>query len=478
MLPHIADRIISPSEITEPSVRNAIDDNVDRLLMHGQDRFGFARLAMSIADLRDLPPLHLMDHRLRLPRLTLMQDSAKGSDALEEQIVNRLNRMLLASSHPGGRELVRQALGCEPVSDSHRIHQALPISPRFVSHVLRGRLGSAIALVPQVKWGAFGEERAFKIVQMMLTYHGAFQTQLLAARGHIIDRLLFRLFPSPRAYTEAEACKQLIYVLETIEKIIEKTTGEASQPPQRELVTDREGHVQKLRDHMRLSNDELLDQMVAFFTNNRHSLNELRRRLKDIQKKATVNSLHKSFFGLTSVETLQFASARLIQMRNLAEEIVRSVYALNRFIPVDPAGLPIIEDQEVAQISFIYRALILRDERATQLVDDHAQEIDLAAAWRELSNDKTPGANTMKKRSQYLKSNACERDPLRRIAAYRLIAGQRIDVLPDFLLQRFAGAGGVLPGASPLVRAKRKREQDQSHRPANIWRVSERSARA
>ena len=53
MLPHIADRIISPSEITEPSVRNAIDDNVDRLLMHGQDRFGFARLAMSIADLRD-----------------------------------------------------------------------------------------------------------------------------------------------------------------------------------------------------------------------------------------------------------------------------------------------------------------------------------------------------------------------------------------------------------------------------------------
>lgn len=474
---HIGDQIILSRDLTEVSVKEATDDNIDRLLRKGMSRFAYARAAIATTSPQDLPPLHLMDHRLRLPRLELRRsDGGTTADDIEAQIRDRLLRMLLLSAHPGGRELVAEALILDPEADARNLRLAFAISPRFVNLVLRGRLGSALELIPDVEWGSFGETQATGVVHRALVYHMAFQTQLLAARGHCINRLLFRLVPGTKAYTEAEACKHLWEVLCAIEKIIEKVTGETKQPPQRGLVKDRREAAEERRAGMELPDEELVAQAVTFFSKRRDELKRLRESIGKIKDTATVQTLHKALFGVTSIEALLFASTRLVQLRQVAPHLMTlQPDNLSNFIPVSTRKLPTIGDDDVARLVFVYRSLILRDDAAPQIVDDHGKNIDLAATWRSNADGNLHASNTTKKRGKYWNSPACKRARLTLPRVSRLADGQRIDVLPDFLLQRFARVTGVLPGAALLAQVTRKREQEQNQRPPNIWRAPKRS---
>lgn len=467
--------ITPPTDFTEQAMETAVSENIDSVLFHEMSRFAYARAAVSSVELPKLPPLHLMDHRLRLPRLEIAENDT--AEQIRQRFRQRLSRMLVASQHPGGRELVQDALRSNLEGDSLRLVEASRVSPAFVDFVLRGRLGSARELIPRVAWGQIGEDGARAIVRQMLAYHGAFQVQLIAAKGQCVDRLPLRLVRSPKGYSEAEACNHLCDVLEAIEKIVEKLSGEVTQPPQRAIIADRKLYAAEHRTKMQLPDDQIVAQAATYFSKRRDVLQELLRRLREIKKKATGQSLHKALFGVTSVEALIFACTRLIQLQRCSEVMVRSpTDALNKYIPVDTHDLPTIDNPDVAKLLFAYRALILQDDAKPRVTGDDGRNIDLAVAWKESASIELPGFNTIKKRSRYLKT-AGERQFLSLPIGKRMCGAQRIDVLPEFLLQRFPGVGGVLPGSSPLVRVKKKREQEQRTRPPNVRRASKRAAR-
>lgn len=476
---HIGDRIVPPKEFTETSIGGAIDDNIDGLLRKRMSRFAYARAVASTAAAQDLPPLHLMDHRVRLPRLQREDSHDEGAlQAVEKRIEGRLRRMLVMSSHPGGRELVANALRLCPEEDASRFARAYEVSARFVNLVLRGRLGSALALIPALERAGLREAEAFAIVRQALVYHGALQAQLIAARGHCIDRLLLRLYPSPNAYTEAECCKQLWELLCAVEHIIKKLSRETNQPPQRAIVTDRRSRAEEHRAGMSLPDEEIVTQVAVFFSKRRDELTHLRESLRRLKDTATVESLHRAVFGVTSVEALLFASTRLVQLRKLSPDLLsRNPDNLCKFIPVSNAALPTIGDPEVAKLVYTYRALILRDDAAPDIVDNNGHNVDLAAAWRADASGNLHASNTTKKRSKYLRSQACKRERLTGPSAGRLVDGQLIDVLPDYLMQRFARVQPVLPGARLLAQVKTKREQEQVQRPPNIRKAPKRAAR-
>ena len=476
-LRNISDQIEPPTDVvTEHSMKKAAEENSDRLLRHSMSRFAYGRAVAAAVQLHELPPLHLMDHRVRLPRW--LGGRAADPDKMRSHLVHRLERMLVANPHAGGRELVKVASRCDPAADADRLLLARSTSPDFVDLVLCGRLGSAMELISQLGSTVFGEEGARTIVAQMLVYHAALQAQLIAARGRVIDRLLLRLSSSPSAYTEKEACKHLSEVLAAIGKIIEKTSGETSQPPQRQLVKDLIPRAAELRMKIEADDVELTEQAMTYFASRREELQRLQESLERINKKATVQSLHKALFGVTSVEALIFAATRFVQLRNLASKFVEApVDTLNAYIPIENDQLPTIDDKDVARLVFVYRALILRDDAAPDIVDDGGRDIDLAAAWRANSSGNLPGGNTIKKRSRFLNSPDCKREFLVQPIGKRLAGGQRIDILPEFLLQLYPGVGGVLPGSTALVRAKKKREQDRAHRPANAWKAPKRSVR-
>lgn len=476
---HIGDRIVPPQEITEPSVREAIASNTDLLLRNNMSRFAYARAAVSSASPHDLPALHLMDHRLRLPRLDLGgTQSAKAAD-IDAKIVERLERMLVMSSHPGARKLSGNALGLDPKYDASLLRQAYEVSPRFFNSVLSGRLGSALSLIPHIRWVGMGESGATWVVRQALLYHSAFQTQLIAARGRSIDRHILRLIPGPKAYTEAECCTHLWETLCAIEKIIEKLSGETSQPPQRTIVADRRSKAEAHRAAMDFSDDEIVQQAVVFFSKRREMLTALRKKLGEIKETATVESLHKAIFGLTSVETLLFSAMRLVQVKTLSEDLLsRRPDNLKKLIPITSSVLPTIDDRSVAKLVYVYRAVILRDDSAPDIVGNDGADIDLDAAWRTNASGNLPAANTAKKRRRFLDSQACKRQRLTSFPVSRLEDGQRIDVLPEYLLQRFAKKRQVRPGAQLLAQVRRKRELEQAQRPPNIWKAPKRSPKA
>lgn len=474
----ISDQILPPPTIDESSVGDAVKDNVDRLLLKRMSRFAYGGAVVSGRAPDSLPALHLMDHRVRLPRVKQTDDREEKPRPLRERLLERLKRMLVMTPHPGAMELVAGALRLDPTVDALLLEQAFQANPRFANLILRGRLGTALKLVPTLAPAMLEPRLAEGLIGRALLYHGALQTQLIAARGRYIDRLPLRLSSGPKAYTEAEACKDMVTALDAIDKIIRKLSGETKQPPQASVVTERKEYAEEIRAASGTLDEDLIDQATVFFLKRRDQLNQIRDNLKRISKNATVQTLHKSLFGATSVEAVLFAATRLVQLRGLATALVRMPPdALDKFIPVRSRALPTIADEDVAKLLYVYRALILRDNAAPPAIDDHGRSINLAARWKDNSSGNLPALNTAKKRAKFVKTDSCSRKRLVLRRASRLEDGQRIDVLPEFLLQRRPRVGRVLPGESALAQRKQKRGQERSNIPPNVRREKKRVVR-
>lgn len=476
-MPAVVDQIVVPERITECSMERAIAANVDRLLRHGMSRHAFQRELTSASDLNALPILHLLDQRVWLPLPNLSGGtSAEDIDANMRKLRDHLGRMLSINPHPGSRELIGEALRCDPERDSSMIAQAYAMAPSFVRAALRGRLGLAERMQLLSSGDAF--EQGTVILSQLLKYHCSLQLQLMTVRGRAIDRLLLRLSPSPSALTEAQVCKELHQVLNAIGQVLRKLNRETRQPPQITVVVERRAAAERAQASMSGTDDEIVADIVAFFRKRRDELSKLTDTLAVLKERATVESLHKSLFGLTSVEALIFGATRLIQLRDISSELVCVPSELKAWIPIQKKNLPPIDDEDVAKVVWVHRSLILRDVNAPPHISSDGRNLDLKAVWEENDTGNLPAMNTAKKRAIHLSQPFMKREKMASPFSNRLKDGQRLDLLPEFFLQKAARVPGALPGSDLLQQVRRRREQEHAHRPPNIRRAPKRTARA
>ena len=460
------------SDFSEEGIRKAIDSNIDTILRKNMSRFQYAHATLAFDIPQRLPLQHLMDHRVRLPRLHV---GAEAADQVQiDSVVDRLNRMLCVRAHPGARELLADALDLDPVQDAKDLVRIMKISPTSFHLLIRGRLGKAIKVSRGRTTARDTRELMQSLIARLLVYHCAHQVQMIAARGSVIDRFPIRLKVSEREQMLSGLYSDAHNLLDALELISKKVMGESRQWPQREFVKDLKPKAEVIAEGLTFSEEELLAILQGACASRRTALTQART-FFDVLRNRSADSLHKEAFGMTSFETLIFAVTRLVQLKNNASKIVgKGVLARSRMIPFLPANLPRVDDAAVSKAFLVYRSILLRDDYAEEIFEDNGEPVNLEDFWSNFrANGEDYGVDA------FSAVRACfhflNREQLSLPMADRLEIGQQVDVLPDFLLQKWAQkrrVGGVLHARLALEMGRNAHAQKQSHRPPNVRRAS------
>jgi hypothetical protein len=471
----IFDRLVLPRAITAAGIDEAILQSVEKVLRDNLSRHGYTKRAVAVRDLRDLPLAHLMDQRVRLPRLCITDCS--DDDAMLPAVERRLEHMIEASGHPGARDVTADALRVTPSLDAKRLLAVRARSAKFIDLCIQGRLGSAWRMVPDVGLPGLSRSVALDVVATMLIYHSAFQLQLLTARSWWIDHLPFRQSHGPGPYNDTQVLGDAANIFDALAKISDHVSGDAKRYPRRDLVMDQKPLAEELQKSIGKTDDELLGPLRAFFADHDAELKLAAKEFEKLRKQMKGDSLHKVFLGVTDGQALVFAATRLIQLRDAAPSMVmadeseplarpKSTWLIHR---------PGREDESVAKLLFVYRAILLRDEQASQLTDRRGQLINLAKAWEAAKSGGTlPGQDLIDRTRALFKKSEFQRDPLRTHAGTRFRQAQRFDILPEFLLQRAAKVGTPPLKEELLEMAKKRHAKEQSHRPSPAYRAPKR----
>lgn len=460
------------SDFSEEGIRKAIDSNIDTILRKNMSRFQYAHATLKFDTPKQLPLLHLMDHRVRLPRL---QVGAEGADQVQiDSVIDRLNRMLCVRVHPGASELVADALDLDPSQDAIDLVRIMKTSPRFFNLLIRGRLGKANKVSRGRAIARETRDLMQSLIARLLIYHCAHQVQMIAARGSVIDRFPIRLKVSEREQMLSGLYSDAHNLLDALELISKKVMGESRQWPQREFVKDLKPKAEEIAGGLTFSEEELLAILQGACASRRTALKQART-FFDVLRNRSADSLHKEVFGMTSFETLIFAVTRLVQLKNNASKIVgKGVLVRPRMIPFSPANLPRVEDAAVSKVFLVYRSLFLRNDYVEKIFDDEGDAINLENIW---SNCQAKGEDYGV--GAFSEVRGCfsflNREQLSLPMADRLEIGQQVDVLPDFLLQQWTPkrrVGGVPHARIALDMGRNAHAQKQSHRPPNVRRAS------
>lgn len=460
------------SDFSEEGVRKAIESNIDTILRRNMSRFQYAHATLTFDTPQQLPLLHLMDHRVRLPRLHV---DAQAADQVQiDSVIGRLNRMLCVRAHPGARELVADALNLDPLQDAKDLVRIMKTSPRFFHLLIRGRLGKAIEGSRERTTAGETRNLMQSLVARLLVYHCAHQVQMIAARGSITDRFPVRLKIPEREQMLSGLYADAYNLVDALELIAKKVVGETKQWPQRGFVKDLKPKAEEISAELPFSEQDLLVILQAAFASQRTALRQVRT-FFDLLRNQTADSLHKEIFGMTSFETLIFAVTRLVQLKDNALRMVgKGVLARPRMIPFSPTNLPRVDHAAVSKAFLVYRSILLRDDYAEEIFEDNGEPVNLEDFW---SNFRAKGEDygvgpfsEIRARFHFLK-----REQLSLPMADRLEIGQHVDVLPDFLLQQWARkrrVGGVLHARIVLDMGRNAHAKKQSHLPPNVRRAS------
>jgi hypothetical protein len=154
--------------------------------------------------------------------------------------------------------------------------------------------------------------------------------------------------------------------------------------------------------------------------------------------------LHKVLFGLTAGEALAFGSTRLVQLRDVADDLVRSQHAddASRRFTIDDASRISLDSLDVAKLLYVVRITTLADPRASlerigkgDPAEFTSPNVSLARFWSNYVADSGPGQDTLDAARELYKS--------RETLQWSLIDGDqvdwsRFDVAPEFWLQQDA----------------------------------------
>lgn len=461
-------------DFSERGIQQAIKRNVDTILRLNMSRFAYAHATLKFETPRQLPLLHVMDHRVRLPALQL--DHCSDDSSQNSVVEDRLNRMLCVTAHRGGRELLCDALDLEPRNDAITLVQIAKVSPKLFSNLMRGRLGDALKLSRNFAPAETSSVAVQAISARLLVYHCAHQVQMLAARGSSIDRFAFSLKASGREQMQGAIYGDAWQVLDTLELIIRKLTKETRQKPQRAFYKDLEGRSEEIQADLDLSEEEMTTLLKAVLVGRRQAFNEARSHF-DVLRNQPADSFHKTIFGLTSFQTLIFAVTRLVQLKHRASTIVgEKATDLSGMIPFAKKQIPSLEDEAVSKAFLVYRSLVLRDSDAEEIYRNDGSEVNLVHLWNDMQagGDNYGATAFADVRASF---GQIKRDLLGFPMAKRLAAGQQVDILPDFILQKGARkprVRGVPHAHRALAMAMTGYAKNQSHRPPNVNRMPRR----
>ena len=451
-------------DFTEEGIQDAIERNFQSIMRSDMSRFAYARATLRFDSVRDLPFAHVMDHRVRLPRLEIT--SVANDCDLTHVVLDRLNRMLCVSSHPGGRELVAKALRLNPDRDADALVEIFKGSHRLFDLLLRGQMGSAIALAKQLNFPGLGADGFQRLAANLLCYHCAHQVQLVTVRSNALDQFAYKIEATQREFTVGGAYKNVCQILKLIEASTRRVLDETRQSSQNAIVLELEDRAEDLRAHIPLSDADLLSKLQSFFQDQRSQLNQHRAAVEPFREMKS--SLHKSIFGLTAFQTLVFSTSRLVQINLRASKIIDAEIN-NRSNTFDFVykELPARTSKAVSKLAFCYRCTILRDKGLINSIPDRGLG-DIATEWTNRSDGNVYAYDAIVKARK--KFRGIQRNALSFPVSGQLDNYQSIDILPEFILQE--RVDGVPPGQKLLDSAKKAHAQKQSHRPPNVRRAS------
>lgn len=184
--------------------------SVRQILLGDQSRWEFNGSVFDLGRPDLLAPGHLMDHRVRPPH-----GLAGGADGVAPPvaIAQVLGHMLEAGDHPGARAMIAEALGLDPKRDADRLVEARAADRAFFDRCMRGRLGSAIRIIPAEGWDGFTRPDALGVVAMLLVYYSCMTVQLMAARSRWIDHLPFQPGGGGKLYNRNNAARDLAWTV-------------------------------------------------------------------------------------------------------------------------------------------------------------------------------------------------------------------------------------------------------------------------
>ena len=170
------------------------------------------------------------------------------------------------------------------------------------------------------------------------------------------------------------------------------------------------------------------------------------------------SSLHKAVFGLTAFETLIFSVSRLVQLKLNAARIIdaESSGRSNRF-NFFGKDLPPRDNEAVSKLVFCYRSTILRDKALINSIPDSGIG-NLVTEWANRSIGNIYASDGIKDARKAFRK--IRRNVLSFPVSRQLEGLQRIDILPEFILQE--RVDGVPPRQKLLDSAKKAHAQNQA----------------
>ena len=458
----------------------------EKILRGDHGRFVFSNCIHDVAAMRVLPPGHLFDHRFRgaLPveflKLRGKVVTSANQKRLLSAVTDILGRMLDVSDQPGARDLLSSALQLDPNKEASAIAQLAVTHRPLVRLLLRGCLGTAARYIRANMTGG-AQDDAFRLVEKMLLYFSCLSIQIVGARAWHIENPPFRPAGSKGPYRIKGFLIDLRNLAAMINRIGAYTRGKVARPPNQKMVAELKPLAQDWRAFLGLNEEELQTQLPALFKRLADPVRWTRkwasRRLERVQGNIT---LHSELFGLTSAEALAFASARLVQLRDKAGDLVSEA---SRGVEIDfpavPGCLPLLDDTDVATILFVYRVTLLDDLSSVfgspaRQANRNPNDIGYLYAQHFVKSEIMLGKDIIDhSRGSFFKEHLT-RAPLRMRAARQrscvLTRAQSLDVLPEFWLESDAKVVASPPTSGQLLSDKQiGQAREIQNRPSSQW---------
>ncbi|WP_022682554.1 hypothetical protein [Sphingobium bisphenolivorans] len=166
------------SDFSSDGLAEAVEENIRRILYGNLSRPEFEARALFEENLPDLPVGHLMDHRVRMP-----EDIALELAGDESKLGAFLERLLCASPHTEGRDMIAKALSIKPTVLRENLIELRDLDLDLFSSVVSGRLDQSFAAMSKRKLPAELIKLAQSCAGNMLILYCVFEIQLIAARA-------------------------------------------------------------------------------------------------------------------------------------------------------------------------------------------------------------------------------------------------------------------------------------------------------
>lgn len=474
-----------PVDLTPTGIRNAITAARLRILQGDLGRFAFATRAFQATDLRTLPILHLLDHRIRGVHLREIADDSSGNRV--DRVEAMLWRMLQCGDRADAREMVAEALRLQPTSDADALVQIAAHDPMLGRHLMRGRLGTAIRHI-NVRSPTERRATELALVSRLLLYFSCFSVQIVATRAWLIEHLPWRGEIQKGAYRLAGLASDLQEVADVIGQIAAYARGKRKRYPSRRLVERLKPLAARWRTVLRKTDAELRAELPPVYNSIIGTVRVTRKWAQHRLQQAVSKdiTLHKAIFGVTAAEAVAFSATRLIQLRDAADALVEQARCGGQLtFPADRSSIPGRDDRDVATLIYVFRVMQLDDLSAllggparqkSQIVGDLR-----ALRRRQEANGNIIGRDLIEKSRLLFFKGPLRRAPLAMSPSGRfattMTTGQSLDVLPEFWLQRSLADGPKVTPEPPtpdelLARKRAGHEHEQQNRPPNVWRAS------